>query len=203
MNIWRFPARFLSLICGALLAAACASPFKADVVRFHQMADGAPGGTVLVRPEDEKRAESLEFTRYADLIGAALAEHGFTPPPPDGPADYVATIEWDALPSSSLKDNDGSNVGVGVGVGGGSRSGVGVGVSTAFSLGGGERTMYNRRLTMIMTRTSDNIRVFEGRAVSRGEEPDMMVIMPYLVEALFKDFPGNNGETISVQIPRK
>jgi hypothetical protein len=63
--------------------------------------------------------------------------------------------------------------------------------------------MYNRRLTMIMTRTSDNIRVFEGRAVSRGEEPDMMVIMPYLVEALFKDFPGNNGETISVQIPRK
>lgn len=197
--------RSLGLLCISLLLAACASPFKADVVRFHQMNGTALGGTVLVRPEDEKRAESLEFNRYADLVGGALAQQGFAPPVAEQAPDYVARIEWDALPASGLKDNDGNSVGVGVGVGvsDGGHSGAGVGVSAGFSLSGDEPTAYIRRLTLIMTHTADNVRVFEGRAVSRGETSDMMEIMPYLVEALFKDFPGASGETISVQIPRK
>lgn len=197
--------RALGFVCMALWLSACAGAFKADVTRFHQLTGVAPGasvGAVLIQPRDAARAQSLEFNRYADLVGAALARQGFTPPVAGQQPAFVAEIDWDVASTSSMRDDD-HGMSVGVGVGGGSHSGVGVGVSTGFSLGGGERVTYIRRLTLVLTRNADNVRVFEGRAVSRGDTTDMLAVMPYLVEAMFKEFPGASGQTVRVSLPRQ
>ncbi|MBW7837690.1 MAG: DUF4136 domain-containing protein [Sphingomonadales bacterium] len=197
--------RFLMLCCAPILLSACASSLTADVTRFHQLT-GAAGETVQVRPADPARAASPEFNRYADLVGAKLAAYGYKPPVAGSPSDLVAEIDWSVSESGDLRSGDDSPVSVGVGVGGGSGGrhsgvGVGVGVSTGFNVGGGSGVSYIRRLSLILIRQSDGARLFEGRAVSRGENSDMLAVMPYLVDALFKDFPGKSGETIKVKLP--
>ena len=44
-------------------------------------------------------------------------------------------------------------------------------------------------------------RYYEGRVESTGESDALPEVMPYLIRALFTDFPGNNGETRRVDIP--
>jgi len=49
-----------------------------------------------------------------------------------------------------------------------------------------------------------NTVVFEGRVESVGRDKRLPEVMPYLVEALFTDFPGESGVTreIKVEVPR-
>ena len=70
------------------------------------------------------------------------------------------------------------------------------------------RKVWIRRVEVDMYdgRTYDTDRkekVFEGRAMSEGYSPDIDAVMPYMVEAVFDQFPGQHGRTrtIRVQIP--
>lgn len=45
--------------------------------------------------------------------------------------------------------------------------------------------------------------VFESNAVYEGESADLPVLMPYLVRAIFEDFPGQNGQVKSVRFDAK
>lgn len=60
--------------------------------------------------------------------------------------------------------------------------------------------LYTRVLQVDMVKASqlasgDPQRLFEGRVISEGEGAEINRVMPYLVEALFSDFPGANGKT--------
>jgi hypothetical protein len=46
-------------------------------------------------------------------------------------------------------------------------------------------------------------RVFEGRALSEGLNGQLSPVMPYILEAVFKDFPGSSGstKTVKVEVP--
>ena len=44
-------------------------------------------------------------------------------------------------------------------------------------------------------------RYYEGRVESTGETGSLPAVMPYLIRALFSDFPGNNGQTRRVDVP--
>ena len=46
-------------------------------------------------------------------------------------------------------------------------------------------------------------RVFEGRAVSSGLNGQIEPVMPYILDAIFQEFPGRSGETktVSVAVP--
>lgn len=196
--IRRFAPPLLGLVILVLLGG-CASKFKADVTRFHDLPP-IDGQTVQIVARNPALQDTLEFQKYADLVGARLAGEGFRPPQPDQPSAYIAAIDYGVGEGrEALRDGDGSSVGVGVG--GGSRGGLNVGVSTAFMLSGGDDdAVYVRNLYMDLTRRSDNVRVFEGRAVSEGRNRDLGRIMPYLVDALFTDFPGKSGETRTVKL---
>lgn len=183
-----------------LLLAACASSFTADVTRFHDLPP-ADGKTVQIVAKDPARQDTLEFQRYADMVGARLAALGYRPPETGAPSDLVAGIDYGVGPGRQpLRDGDGGSS-VGVGVGGGSRGGVSVGLSTAFNLSGGEEEpIYMRRFYLDLTRRATDERLFEGRAESEGRTRDLGRVMPYLVDALFKEFPGESGVTTEVKI---
>jgi len=42
--------------------------------------------------------------------------------------------------------------------------------------------------------------VFEGRALSEGLNGQLVPVMPYILDALFKDFPGSSGSTKTVRV---
>jgi hypothetical protein len=44
-------------------------------------------------------------------------------------------------------------------------------------------------------------KVFEAKAGSVGASGNLAVVMPAMITAVFKDFPGKSGETISVAAP--
>ena len=53
----------------------------------------------------------------------------------------------------------------------------------------------------IDSRTMAGKRYYEGRVESVSDAPSLGAIAPYLVRALFVDFPGGNGQTRRVDVP--
>ena len=62
--------------------------------------------------------------------------------------------------------------------------------------------VFRRRLELdIDSKTVTGRRYYEGRVESTGETDSLGAVMPYLIRALFSDFPGNNGQTRRVDVP--
>ena len=89
--------------------------------------------------------------------------------------------------------------GIGVGTGG-SHSAFGVGMSTGVGTTKTEPPVSNRWLQLVITQRSDGKVLYEGKAESLGESTNVNPVMPLLVEALFKDFPGKSGTTNHVEL---
>ncbi|MBM3337667.1 MAG: DUF4136 domain-containing protein, partial [Betaproteobacteria bacterium] len=54
-------------------------------------------------------------------------------------------------------------------------------------------TVYQRQLKLKITDMQSQQTVYEGTVRSEGEEGNLVVVIPYLVESMFKDFPGQSG----------
>ena len=68
------------------------------------------------------------------------------------------------------------------------------------------RTTYTRNLIMDIFETNSlnqkkPIKVFEGRITSKGCSSQINEVMPPLVEAMFKNFPGISGKSENIEIP--
>lgn len=62
--------------------------------------------------------------------------------------------------------------------------------------------VFRRRLELdIDSKAIAGKRYYEGRVESTGETGSLPAVMPYLIRALFSDFPGNNGQTRRIDIP--
>lgn len=70
------------------------------------------------------------------------------------------------------------------------------------------RKEYGRQLILsIIDRAksveNEVIKVYEGRVASSGSSSEISEVLPIMIEALFKDFPGKSGKTESVVLPFK
>lgn len=182
----------------SLLISGCTSAIVSDVTRFHQLAP-ANGNTVEIVSLDPALQKSIEFGQYAEMIGSELGKQGYRAQT-DGGSALTAQITYGARLVAVMDDASGSQVSVGMG--GGSRgSSVGIGIST--SLGSSEpKRDFVRFLTLDIVRRADGARLYEGRVESRGPENSLPYIMPFLVNALFEDFPGESGESNRVKASR-
>ncbi|CAN5187763.1 DUF4136 domain-containing protein [soil metagenome] len=63
------------------------------------------------------------------------------------------------------------------------------------------RTIARSQLKLDIRVAGSKAKAFEGTAVSSGSVDDMPAVMPYLVQAIFTDFPGLNGQTRRVDVP--
>jgi hypothetical protein len=93
---------------------------------------------------------------------------------------------------------------VSVGVGGSTGSyGSGVGLGIGLNLGGGPKRMADLQLAVRIDDAASGQAVWEGRAVTAvpvkapASQPSLAAAK--LADALFKDFPGESGRTISVK----
>ena len=194
--------RFTRLAAIALLAsvAACttAGPRGTEVTRFHLDEAIAPQA-ITIEPANAGDASSLEFRTYADIVAAQLARLNFPRTSDIDEAEMVAVV--DVTHGTAIEAARRSPVSIGIGGGNyGGSGGVGVGVSTGVGGSrGGEVTV--TQLSVSLKRRSEGTIVWEGTAV-RTDGPGAVSpgeTVSRLADALFRDFPGESGRTITVE----
>ncbi len=191
---------FLAPLLALLLAlGACSSTIPpVEVTRFH-LGQPFERGAVTIVPATPTDGDSLEFRTYAAALARAMAPLGFTGPTGTG-QPLIAELDF----SRGSRTEMARRSPVSIGVGGGSFGrGGGIGIGTSFGLGGNRSgQVIISRLSVRIKQKSDGKAVWEGRAEtsaaarSAGAQPGLAA--DKLATALFRDFPGRSGETITV-----
>ena len=173
-----------------------------DVLRYH-LGQPIARGEIRVEPSDPERADTLEFSQQAAAVGRELTRLGWTITPTNARSEQVALIRVEQGRREASRPRSGLSIGVGGGTGGWGRSGVGVGVGTTIPIGGGSGEIVVTELAVRIQRRSDATVAWEGRAELEAREDSPLAspaaAVDRLAEALFRDFPGESGETMRVR----
>ncbi len=182
------------------LLASCAYKMKSDVVTFHE-GPLPRGETIRVEPMDDLKRGSLEFEHYAESIRSNLRKIGYTPVKSGQPAQLVAQIDYSVSEGQTQVRSDtrgytryhfyyGHNL-----------SPFYYGFYNDWPSEIYTYPVYNRLLLMNISRFEGKREVlFEGRVQSVGREKEIAKIMPYLITAMFTNFPGESGVTKVVTV---
>ena len=174
----------LLLLCG------CQQTISATVTRFNALPQPLPNQSFTVAPQG-LQVGNLEFQHVAALVAAALTRYGFTPAPSGDkpPADLVVLLQYGPA---------------------GARTQVidyGPGWHRWWGFPSYDfYTLYAQFLDVEILdgaawRRGEQRMVFQGRAIAETGAREINVVLPYLADALFKNFPGISGETIRVTVP--
>jgi hypothetical protein len=189
MRMRVFSAAFLALFLGG-----CAASIPpVEVSRFHLGKPITPGP---VRIEGDS---TLSSTPYVAAVAQAMGTIGFQ----DAGLSKIMPTYVARLTPERMTREQAARSPISIGIGGGSYGGrVGVGVGTSVGIGGGVRQIVVTRLSVQLKRTADQQVVWEGRAETQApakapaSQPGLAA--KKLADALFKDFPGESGKTITV-----
>ncbi|CCW17727.1 hypothetical protein EBBID32_20760 [Sphingobium indicum BiD32] len=203
------PALALAALSG------CATPFKADVARFQQLP--APAGqSFTIVADNPQLAGGLEFSHYAAMVGQRLSQTGYVAAGDPASADLIVRVAYDVdngrekIRSTGFGNGWGGGFGPGPWGGGwGGRWGRpwGYGFYDPWLFGGGgfndvsSYTVYTSDLSMKIDRAADNRRLFEGKASARSLSNKLTYLVPNLIDAMFTNFPGQNGEDVKITLP--
>ena len=185
------------LLGSGLLLAGCASSIPpVEVTRFHL---GTPisVGTVAI---ETPIIEGLEQQTFANAVSGEMARLGY-PSSAMSSAFYIANVNVRRDTREALAQR-GSGVSVGLGGGTGGYRGGGVGLGVGFTFGGKKRDTVITELSVQIKRRIGGDVVWEGRAETEAKE-NAPAAQPglaagKLAAALFKDFPGVSGRTVTV-----
>ncbi len=208
-RVWRVWTAACAAVCLAALAG-CAlgpPPVRTEVTSFNAWSNLPPDRTYTFARTLEYQ-NSPDLQSYEDLVRQELGVQGFRFVPDPSQANLVVTLR----PSVSgatvmLRDPWPADPYFG---GFGFRGLRPLGwYGPYWGYGGfyddfrdyGVR-VFQRRLELdIDSRATPATRYYEGRVESVGDSDRLPPIMPFLVRALFTDFPGNNGQTRQVDVP--
>jgi hypothetical protein len=189
----------------------CATGFPAQVSRFNALP--APAGqSFYIEAADAENRGGLEFSRYAEIVAQHLVAEGYRPASSRGDATLIVSLDYGVDNGQQRivsRTTPGYYGGFGrpyfsrFGYYGWRRSPFYWGWHDPF-WGGTEidsYTVYQSFVDLDIRRASDGQAVFEGLAQARSRRNQLQVLVPNLVEALFTNFPGNNGETVRITVP--
>jgi len=189
----------------ALALSACATPpGPVEVTRFvaPERIGTLGHGTVFIEAMPGSEDGILELAPYKAAVAAELTRLGYTETD-RASATLIAQIGLQRGVIEAGK-RDGP---VSVGVGGSTGSyGSGVGLGIGINLGGGPKDRLGTNLSVRITEKDGGASVWEGRADFRPPEDSPLARgkanAQTVASALFREFPGNNGETVEVKVSR-
>ena len=203
----------VALLCAAALAlGGCATAVPpVEVTRFHNAVPGWASGTryaIATAPVDSFGSggpgagmPSLEWNSYRAAVDQQLQRQGLVAAGSGDRAPLLVRIAFERSERASGGGNSPVSVGVGGGTGG-YRSGIGLGLGIGFNLGGGPRRVQDLQLSVRIDDAATGNALWEGRAIaavpSKAPASQPSLAAANLAEALFTDFPGESGRTISV-----
>jgi hypothetical protein len=209
-----------ALVAGLFIALTACQVVKTQVTRFNQLPSQAADTFVIVPAKDQ---DGLEFQTYAARVAAELEARGFRRVSSLAEAKYAVAFSY-GIDNGTLVTSQvpifgqtgggyttftGTNVGS---VGGVPYSGFSSGMAYTQPTFGQVGTttvtnaVYKRALVLdiydVKASSKDHIvTLFEAKAQSAGRSGSIALVMPNMIAAVFKDFPGRNGETITVTAP--
>lgn len=189
-------------LLSALLLAACATPQgPVEVTRFVDPAGAARLGQGTVFVESAPGSlEGLEAAPYKAAVAAELTRLGYRESN-RAEAGQIAQVRVERY----VETAEGRRSPVSVGVGGSTGSyGSGVGLGIGINLGGGGGPKTGTQLGVTLRDSKGGRNLWEGRAeIETGAKSplaDRTRNAQALAAALFRDFPGRNGETVEVEV---
>lgn len=191
----------------ALLSACTTMPAgPVEVTRFHQQAAAAKLGqtTIFVETASDADLGALELAPYKQAVARELAKMGYRETSRDQAAQ-VAQVSLERFVSEPPpKQNP-----VSVGVGGSTGSyGSGVGLGIGINLGGKKSAQQvGTQMSVRIRDAASGEALWEGRAnFSVGTDSPLAggeANADTMADALFREFPGNSGETVEVKVSPK
>ena len=181
-----------------LSLSACAIPTgPVEVTRFNRAAEGIVYGSGSYSVVPATGGEGLTLSPYLAAVAREMQRLGYTEKLQS--SDVVAEVAVDVHKAAAQQRSP-----VSVGVGGSTGSyGSGVGMGVGINLGNltqGTAVQTNMRVRLL--RRSDNLVIWEGRASqsasAKSPAAQSGIAASKLAEALFKDFPGESGKTVTV-----
>jgi len=195
----------LALAAASLSACATSYTGPVEVTRFvaEQPQALGQGAITLELPGEEELSNRSAREAFASAVAAELRSLGYDVVMEGGPGVQIASIRTSR---GEIRGASRSRGPVSVGVGGstGGYYGGGGGVGLGINLGGGQRGPNVVTELSVRISGADGESLWEGRA----EQP-VSVKSPYadvdasarvLAAALFRDFPGGNGETVTIDV---
>lgn len=199
----------VTIAMAATLLTGCATtpaPGPVEVTRFHDASqlDQIGQGTIFIETATGSGTDAIDLVVYKAAIAQQLVRLGYSESSRDA-ARHVAQVRIEHSDISADQPRRGP---VSVGVGGSTGSyGSGVGIGIGFNLGGGQPK--DRKVTElgVMIRDRQSMQtLWEGRA--RLDVPDGSPLAEpranaeAIAQALFDKFPGNDGETVEIEVAK-
>ncbi|UVI39415.1 DUF4136 domain-containing protein [Qipengyuania spongiae] len=191
--------RILPLSLLSLSLAACATtapPSPVEVSRFVAQDSIARlgSGTIFVTAEG-----GLETSAYSAAVARELQRLGYREGPRTS-AQQIAEVQVERFVIGA----SGQRSPVSVGVGGSTGTfGSGVGLGLGINLGGGSQERIGTQMAVRIRDRASGASLWEARAeFDAGRNSDLAdreASAQRLASALFRNFPGNNGETYQVR----
>lgn len=190
------------LLVSTLALAGCATPQgPVEVTRFVDPAGAVRLGQGTVFVESAPGSlDGLEAAPYKAAVAAQLVRLGYRETA-RGEASQIAQVRIDRFADAVAPRRNPVSVGVGGGTG---SHGSGVGLGVGINLGGGPRPTSATQLAVTLRDArGSGPNLWEGRAdirtTDRSPLAERTANAQALAAALFRDFPGRNGETIQVR----
>lgn len=198
----------------ALLLVACAH-VETTTATYHG-ANHSDRGIVRVDPINKEQASSLEFKAVSDYLGKKLEAAGYLNVPSSSETEFVAYITYgidDGKTTSSTVPIFGQTGGgatyssgtVMTNKGFGSYSGTSYTMPTYGVVGIAQSSSveYKRVVNIDIFRMQKNnppAKVYEVKAVSSGRCPTIGSVIKPIIDAIFLNFPGENGKTKTINV---
>jgi len=196
----------VALFACVLALGGCASGLYANVTSYQHWPADAAGQTYRIVPDVGQNADSLEFQAVADMVRANVGATGLVEAARDQPAQTVRfnlrlqyenpmTKIWTQRYADTTYPWFSPHVGYY-----GRYWGWGGSMLYAPRLVTVPVQAYRNTLTLWMTDNhADDMEVYRATAIHIGEEDQWIAVMPYLTQAIFDGFPGNNGQVRQVK----
>jgi hypothetical protein len=207
MEYWVMRMRLAAVLTVAAGLSACAPTFTAQVARFQVLPPPA-GQTFTIEPFDANKVGGLEFATFSGFVRQEMIAHGFTESVNPATATWVTKFDYGVGPGRTMVESTPGYGGWGPGYGYGRYGGWGGYGGYGFGGWGGyggwgapqvySTTTYAAWAEVHIDRAADKASLFEGRAQTNTSSNALTSLVPNLVRAMFTNFPGVSGETVTI-----
>jgi len=193
--------RAAALFACALALGGCASGLYANVTTYQKWPADAAGQTYAMAPD--ARASELEFQAVADMVRASIGTTGLVEAAGGQTARFQLHMQYENPQTTvwTQRYADGYYPWFSPYFGYYRRY-WGWGGMYAPPLVTVPVQAYKNTLTIWIADDRDNgAEVYRATAVHLGDEDQLIAVMPYLAQAIFDAFPGNNGQVRQIKYP--
>jgi len=199
------------LTCGLIAATAQLSAcgphmVSSNVLRFNELSAAPRGGNFAIVPEKDQEG-SLEFRAYADMVARRLEGLGYKRTDKADRADLVVSLNYGvddgrvetwSTPIYSYNDYWRRYYGRAADWPPAYIEPLGSDTHST--------TVFTHRLDLRISdarkqRQGQRENLFEGRAVTERQTREPVTTVPILIQALFENFPGQNGVPTTIRLP--